>query len=431
MFIDEITLEVCGGRGGNGAISFRREKYIAHGGPDGGDGGDGGTVYLVADPSRNSLIELRKRRLVRASNGAHGQGGRRNGRRGMDVEIAVPPGTLVRDISGELLGDLVHAGQKAPVARGGAGGRGNASFASARRRAPRLAEKGQPGEARKICLELKLIAQAGLVGLPNAGKSTLLARVSAARPKIAGYPFTTLAPLLGVVDAGKERSFVMADLPGLIEGAHRGIGLGHRFLRHVERNLLLVLVVDLSPGAELPPAEAYRRLDRELSLYRRDLSRYPQVVAGNKLDLIGSEKNLDDLPRQVQQIAGRAVPVFGISAATGLGVDRFMHFLSREVVRLQAAVLEQRPEEEEIIIHASPTEDKLSVRKEDAIFLVRGRAIERIVAQTDFENEEALKRFQLYCRRRGLEKELKKHGIEEGDTVRIGEEEFYYYPDLL
>ncbi len=430
MFIDEITLKVQGGRGGNGAVSFRREKYVAHGGPDGGDGGSGGTVYLVAGPSGNTLFELRGRHLIRASNGAHGEGGKRHGRQGPDVKVVVPPGTLVRDETGRLLGDLIRPGQKVVVARGGEGGRGNASFATARRRTPRLAEKGRPGEARTLFLELKLIAQAGLVGLPNAGKSTLLARVSAARPKIADYPFTTLAPLLGVVDAGDEGSFVMADLPGLIEGAHRGVGLGHRFLKHVERNLLLVMVIDLSPGAEVAPAEAYRRLYRELLLYHRDLSRYPQVVAGNKLDLPGAEENLVGLSSRVREMAGQTVPVFGISAATGLGLDRLIRFLSREVSRLQAEEVE-RPLEEEIVVHPLPEDNRMVVQKVGAVFWVQGRAVERIVAQTDFDNEEALRRFQRFCRRRGVDAKLKKHGIKEGDTVRIGEEEFYYYPDLL
>lgn len=431
MFVDEISLEVRGGRGGNGAVSFRREKYVPHGGPDGGDGGSGGTIYLVADPSRNSLIELRKRRLIRAPGGTHGRGGRQNGRRGADVEVPVPPGTIVRDESGRLLGDLTRAGQRVAAARGGAGGRGNASFASARRRAPRLAEKGQPGEERIVCLELKLMAHVGLVGLPNAGKSTLLARVSAARPKIASYSFTTLEPMLGVVDAGEEGSFVIADLPGLIEGAHQGTGLGHRFLRHVERNLLLLVVVDLSPGAETDPAEAYCRLIRELSLYRRDLSRYPRVVAGNKLDLPGAEGNLAELTRLVRELAGEAVPVFGISAVTGRGVGELTRFLSREVARLRAEAGARPPEEEETVFHGLAVEADLAVHKEGEVFLVRGQGIERLAAQTDFENEEALRRFQLFCRRRGLEGELKKHGIKEGDTVRIGEEEFYYYPDLV
>lgn len=422
MFVDEVWLEVRGGRGGNGAVSFRREKYVPMGGPDGANGGDGGSVILWADPSKHSFLDLRYRRHLRATNGAHGQGKKQHGRRGADLLVPVPLGTVVRDGQGNLLADLTSPGQKVRVAAGGAGGRGNSSFASARRQAPRLAEKGEPGAERRIHLELKLIAQVGLIGFPNAGKSTLLSRISSARPRVAPYPFTTLSPNLGVVEAG---GFVAADLPGLIEGAHRGAGLGHRFLRHVERNLLLLLLIDLSPEAEPEPVEAYRQLARELALYSDRLAGYPRTVVGNKLDLPGAGENLKRLQRAVQEQEGESASARGISAATGEGVDNLVLYLAGRVARLTA---EAPPAPEEPVFKPADAESlSFVIEKEGEIYLVRGARIERFAAQTDFDNEESLRRFQNYCRRSGLEKELKKLGAGKGATVRIGKEEFYYF----
>ncbi|MEW5785834.1 MAG: GTPase ObgE [Bacillota bacterium] len=427
MFVDEIWLEVQGGRGGNGAVSFRREKYVPMGGPDGGNGGNGGSVYLWADSARHSFMDLRYRRHQRAEKGGPGEGGRRNGRRGEDLLIPVPLGTIVKNEQGVLLGDLTRAGQKVLVAAGGAGGRGNSSFASARRPAPRLAEKGLPGEERRINLELKLMAQVGLVGFPNAGKSTLLSRISAARPRVDSYPFTTTVPNLGVVDAVEGNSFVVADLPGLIEGAHQGAGLGHRFLRHVERNLLLLFVIDLSPTADPEPVEAYRQLVRELSFYNERLAAYPRVVAGNKMDLTGAEANLERLREAVAAREDHPPELFAISAATGSGIDRLVRSLAARVDKLAAAAPAGPAESEPETAALLNVEPEFSVSKEDGVFLVRGAAVEKLAAKTDFENEEALQRFQNFCRRSGLDAYLKKCGVVEGDTVRIGKEEFYYY----
>ncbi len=277
------------------------------------------------------------------------------------------------------------------------------------------------------------MAQVGLVGLPNAGKSTLLARVSSARPRIASYPFTTLAPVLGVVDGGEQGSFIMADLPGLIAGAHRGAGLGHRFLRHVERNLLLLVVIDLSPEAVPTAVEAFQQLQQELSLYegdlyRKTLSGYPLIVAGNKLDLPGAESNLKELAEYVTRTEGRQ-KVWGISAASGSGVDELVKYIAGEVVLLQSR-MERATDFNETDIVVDPGEmDSISIEKEGPVFVVRGPRIEKLAAQTDFDLEEAVNRFQLICRKRGLEEELIKHGIQDGDTVRIGEEEFYYFSD--
>ena len=424
MFVDEISLSVKGGRGGNGALSFRREKYVPLGGPDGGDGGDGGSVYLQADPSVHSFLDLRYQKHLRAEDGEHGRGKKQNGRRGADLVVKVPVGTMVRTEEGRLLADLASPGQRALVARGGAGGRGNFRFASSRRRAPRLFEKGEPGEERIIHLELKLVAQVGLVGFPNAGKSTLLSRISAARPRVADYPFTTLQPNLGVVEGGERGSFVVADLPGLIQGAHRGAGLGHRFLRHVERNLLLLLVIDLSPEANPPPVETYRQLKQELVLYSQRLAGYPRIVAGNKLDLTGAGENLELLKKAVEE-DDPGTGVWGISAATGAGVDELVRHLAETVDRLSREPRE--PLEEPEVVPEQPYE-AFTVEKRGDIFIVRGAKVEKLTAQTDFENEEAFHRFQMYCRRSGIEEELIRQGAREGDTVAIGDKEFHFYP---
>lgn len=425
IFVDEIWLEVSGGRGGNGAVSFRREKFVPRGGPDGGDGGDGGSVYLEADPSRQSFLDLRYRRSQKASPGAGGGPKRRQGRRGTDLVIPVPPGTLVRDEKGNLLADLTSPGEKIVVAAGGVGGRGNSRFATSRRQTPRHAEKGLPGEELKVYLELKLLAQVGLVGFPNAGKSTLLSRITTARPRIADYPFTTLSPQLGLVETERGESFVVADLPGLITGAHRGAGLGHRFLRHVERNLLLLLLIDLSPDARPGPVEAYRGLMKELTLYNQKLAGYPRLVVGNKRDLTGTEENLHLLQRTVEEEEGAATTVFGISAATGASLGDLLHFLAGEVARL-SALPPAEPAERVIRPEPAGENDAFAIEKKEGAYRVHGRRIELVAARTDFDNEESLQRFQRYCRRCGLEKELKRMGIEAGDTVAIGEEEFYY-----
>jgi len=425
MFVDELELSVRGGRGGDGVVSFRREKYVPKGGPDGGDGGDGGSVYLWADPSKHSFLDLRYKHILKATDGGSGRSKNRHGASGTDLLVPVPLGTLVRDQNNKVIADLIKAGQKALVAPGGRGGKGNARFASSRRRVPRLAEKGLPGVERTIFLELKLMAQVGLVGFPNAGKSTFLSRISEAKPKIASYPFTTLIPNLGVVKVGDEGSFVVADLPGLIEGAHEGAGLGHRFLRHVERNLLLVFLVDLSPDAHPEPGEAYSLLKHELSAFSDGLAAYPRVIVGNKLDIEGSENRLNDLIAAVKEADKGEVPVFGISAATGQGVDELVKKLLTRVNKLSEG---KTTVDEEEVIRAPESEQKpLKIDIIDGVYEVSGTAIEKAAARTDFESEEALLRFQHYTRRSGLDKELRKSGIKEGDTVRIGVEEFVFY----
>lgn len=425
MFVDELKLLVRGGRGGNGVVSFRREKYVPKGGPDGGDGGDGGSVYLWADFTKHSFLDLRYKNLLKAADGGHGHSKNRHGASGADLMVSVPLGTLVRDENQNIIADLILPGQKAMVARGGRGGKGNARFATSRRRVPRLAEKGLPGEERNIFLELKLMAQVGLVGFPNAGKSTLLSRITAAKPKVASYPFTTVTPNLGVVRVGDAESFIVADLPGLIEGAHEGAGLGHRFLRHVERNLLLLFLIDLSPGVYPDPTEAYLLLENELHFFNSRLADYPRVIVGNKLDITGGREQFELLRKSASDKIGKGDAIFAISAVTGEGVDELVRFLYKRVNELAGE--RDMPGMEELIKLDQIEEVPLKIEKDDNVYTVSGTAIERMAAKTDFDNEEALLRFQNYCRRSGLDKEMKKMGIKDGDTVRIGQEEFFYY----
>jgi GTP-binding protein len=323
MLVDEVVITVRAGQGGRGCVAFRREKFVPRGGPAGGDGGDGGDVVFAVDPNLNSLDTLRRRAIWRAQDGGPGEGDRRRGRNGEDLVIRVPPGTLIYDADrGALLKDLSAPGQKITIARGGRGGRGNARFATATNQAPRKAEPGEPGEERRLRIELKMIADVGIVGLPNAGKSTLLTRLSRARPKVAAYPFTTLAPHLGVVSLDEFTTFTVADLPGMMEGAHEGRGLGDRFLRHVERTRILLHLVDVSPQALRPPREAYRIIREEIRAYSDALARKPEIVAANKTDVEGAEDGV----RALREVAPGAM---ALSAATGDGVAELVDALAR------------------------------------------------------------------------------------------------------
>ncbi|HET6427355.1 MAG TPA: GTPase ObgE [Phycisphaerae bacterium] len=329
MFVDEAEIWVFGGDGGNGCVSFRREKYEPHGGPDGGDGGDGGSVYCETDDSVNVLMHLAGKHHWRAGRGAHGMGKKRYGRRGKDVVIRVPPGTILRDLEhGTVLKDLVHPGERVCIAQGGRGGRGNVHFATPTHQAPREATPGEPGQVRRLHLELKLIADVGLVGQPNAGKSTLLRRLSAARPKVAAYPFTTLEPVLGIVELSQYRRFLMADIPGLIEGAHRGAGLGDAFLRHIERTRLLVHVVDLYP-LDGDPIERYHAVNRELRLHSQVLAEKPQIVAANKIDLTESKERLAAF---TEAVGAEVIPISGV---TGAGMNVLTERIWQELAVLK------------------------------------------------------------------------------------------------
>jgi GTP-binding protein len=334
MFVDEVDIHVTAGAGGRGCLAFRRELRVPRGGPSGGDGGHGGSVFIVASPHTNTLINYRFHPEFNAERGQHGQGSNRTGHTGADLELAVPIGTLVyqksaeEDESPQLLADLAHEGDRVLVAQGGRGGMGNARFATSTNRAPRKVQPGEPGEEKLLRLELKLLADVGLVGFPNAGKSTLIARISAARPKIADYPFTTLTPNLGVVTLGGDRSFVVADVPGLIEGAHRGLGLGHQFLRHLERTKVLIHLVDVSSASGRDAVEDLDTVRRELELFQPMLAAKPQIVAANKIDALDDEERLVKLKRRASKLR---LPFFKISGVTGAGVPELLEAAWREL----------------------------------------------------------------------------------------------------
>jgi GTP-binding protein len=420
LFVDRAKIYVKGGNGGNGAVSFRREKYVPFGGPDGGDGGRGGNVVFQVDPGMRTLLDFRYQQHIKAGRGEHGKGKNMHGRSAGDKIVKVPPGTQVRDAeNNKLLADLVKAGETYIAAKGGRGGRGNARFASATDKAPRFAEKGEPGEERWLWLELKLIADVGLVGFPNAGKSTLLSRVTAARPKIASYPFTTLSPNLGIVQVEGVEPFVMADIPGLISGAHAGAGLGHSFLRHIERTRLLLQVVDAAGVDGRSPLEDYRQIEKELELYGERLALLPRVVAANKTDLPEAEEGV----KQLRSVLGEE-NVFPISAVTGSGVRELIYHIARLLEELPPGGIST--EEQAVVLRPGDEEDALAVVQESGIFIMKEKRLEKLAAMTDFNNEEAAKRFQRLFRLRGYEEALKKAGAQNGDTVKIGDLEFIF-----
>src|SRR5687767_11996745 len=349
MFVDEVDIHVVAGHGGRGAMSFRREKFVPRGGPNGGDGGPGGSVYLVARSNLNTLLSFRFQKQFEAGRGAHGEGSNRTGRGGADIELAVPVGTVIYEHQADdfvQVADLTEEGQRILIAKGGLGGRGNAQFATSTNRAPRRAEPGLPGEERDLRLHLKLLADAGLVGFPNAGKSTMISRISAARPKIADYPFTTLSPNLGVVGLSDHRSFVVADVPGLIEGAHSGHGLGHRFLSHLERTKVLVHLVDVSSSSGREPTDDFDVIMRELALFPgRDasgeqLKDKPMVVAANKIDALDDPARLERLRNQVADLG---LPLFAVSAATGEGVPALLEAVWQAIAEHAARLSADRP----------------------------------------------------------------------------------------
>lgn len=414
MFVDEARIEVQAGSGGDGAASLRHEKFVPRGGPDGGDGGRGGNVIAVADSHLRTLLDVARRTHLRGQNGGRGGPNHRRGKRGADIEIRLPIGTVIADAEdGRIIADLAQHTQGVRLARGGRGGRGNARFATATRRTPRFAEKGEPGETRSLRLELKLLADVGVIGLPNVGKSSLIARVSAARPKIADYPFTTLVPNLGVVRLGEGASFVLADLPGLIEGAHRGAGRGHDFLRHAERTRILIHMLDVTVPDRDPKGD-FVALNRELALYREDLAHRPQLVALNKIDLEPPADLLSDIE---SFLAEQGRQSFRISAVTGRGVAALMGRCAQLLDEIPAAAPQ---------VSAEPTPEpprKAPLRVADlgeGSYEVSGEAVERAVVMTDLENEEALRHLHRRLERMGVIRRLRQLGAKNGDRVRIG-----------
>ena len=422
MFIDRAKISIKAGDGGDGMSSFRREKYAPKGGPNGGDGGRGGDIVFLADRNMNTLLDFRYKKKFKAQKGGDGEDTNKFGRHAEAVVIKVPVGTLVFDEeTDELIADLIEDGQTAIVGRGGRGGRGNARFANSVNRAPTFAEHGEPGEERTLRMELKLLADVGLVGYPSVGKSSIIATVSAARPDIAAYHFTTLTPVLGIVRIDDQTNFVMADIPGLIEGAHEGKGLGHDFLRHIERTRLIVHVLDVSGMEGRDPMEDYRKINKELAAYNERLSSRPQIIAANKMDLPDARSNY---PAIESALKAEGREVFPVSAATGEGLQ--------PLVRRIAEMLATLPKEDMTVAPVIPTvadddSPDFTIRRDDSgAFIVEGKNIERLVAMTRFHDEESLRRFQNILRRNGIDEALRNRGIKDGDTVRIREMEFEF-----
>lgn len=420
MFVDQVKIFIRGGNGGKGMVAFRREKFEPYGGPAGGDGGRGGDVIFRVDEGLRTLMDFRYQKQFTADHGENGRSKAQHGKGAKPLIVRVPPGTLVKDAeTGEILVDLVRQGQEEIVARGGRGGRGNMRFATPSNPAPHISENGEPGEGRWVELELKLLADIGLVGYPSVGKSTLLAAVSAARPKIGAYHFTTLSPNLGVVDVGDGRSFVLADLPGLIEGAHEGVGLGHQFLRHVERTRLLIHVIDMAGSEGRDPFEDWQKINAEMKAYNEALAKRPQIVAANKMDLPDAEEHLSLFREEV----GPDVPIYPISAATRQGL--------RELLFAAADLLDKMPEptpaeevEERVVYRSQPKEEPFTIRRENEIFVVEGARVEKLVQMTNFDYDDSVLRFAQTLKLMGVEDALRKKGAKDGDTVRIAEMEF-------
>ncbi|MGC4045859.1 MAG: GTPase ObgE [Armatimonas sp.] len=430
LFIDEVTIFLKAGDGGSGAATFRTEKHVPRGGPDGGDGGRGGAIVFQTDPNLSTLIEFRPNKHYKADKGSNGIGKRMFGSHGKDLLLTVPPGTQIRDAdTGEILADLTEHPQKEVVIPGGRGGRGNVHFVSSVQQAPKFAEKGEPGEERRVTLNLKLLADVGLLGFPNVGKSTLLARVSAARPKIADYPFTTLIPNLGVVRVTENDNFVLADIPGLIEGASEGAGLGIQFLKHLERTRLLVHLIDVSGLSGRDPESDFTIINNELANFSEELSALPQIVALSRIDVLGADR--DEVERLKAHFEAQGATVFPISAVTGEGIEALIWHVHQ---RLQEIPKEAPSPDGPIRItlgegDTNDTRQFTVERDEEGVLVVSGKALERVVAMTDMGNEIAVRRLQRQLERWGVFKKLKDAGAEEGDTVRIQKIEFDYIDD--
>ena len=420
MFIDKVKIYIKSGKGGNGCISFRREKHVPKGGPNGGDGGRGGNIIAVAQEHLNTLMKQYYNQHYRAGNGEHGKGDNKHGRDGQDVFLTLPPGTIIRDAeTQELIVDLTTAGQTYVLAEGGIGGRGNARFKSSTNQTPRVAEKGEPGIEKALELELRLIADFGLIGYPNAGKSSILSRVSAAKPKIADYPFTTLSPVLGVVRVDEEKSFVLADIPGLIEGAHQGTGLGHEFLRHISRTRLLIHVVDAASVDGRDPVSDYQSINEELHLYDERLVELPQIIVANKMDLPGAKAGLERLQ---EHISDRIIP---ISAVTGEGLSQLMYatYDALEKIPRHEENEENQPQEELIQYNYEPG---FIITKEGSTFRLTGKTVRRVVVMTDLDNDQAVIMLHNRLKKMGVIKALADAGAKDGDTVIVDDVEFTF-----
>ena len=433
MLYDHTKIFVKAGDGGDGSMHFRREKFAPFGGPDGGDGGRGGSVYFEATTNLNTLIDFRYRHTFKAGNGEPGIRQKMHGAKGEDIVMKVPCGTIIRDAESlQVIADLLDPGQRVMVARGGRGGLGNTHFATSTHQSPKESQKGEPGQENWLTLELRLIADIGLVGYPNAGKSTLLSVVTAAHPKIADYPFTTLAPNLGVVEVGQARqgdgySFVLADIPGLIEGAAQGVGLGHEFLRHVRRTRLLIHMLD-GAAPERDPWQDFQAINNELLQYDKQLASRPQIVVLNKMDLPDAQERWPELKAQAE---AAGYPVFAISAAAQQGTRELMQYASKRLLEIQQEEAERAAAQSAIDMQQGPVlrpepEDAFTVSKEGDIYVVRGKRVERTVGMTNQDSEESMDRLQVTLAKMGVTRALEEAGVEPGDTVRFGKIELYW-----
>lgn len=422
MFIDYAKIIIGSGKGGNGAITFRREKYVANGGPDGGDGGRGGSVYFRVDLGLNTLVDFKYKKKYLAKDGEAGSGARKAGKSGEDLYIDVPQGTIVRDEeTGKVIADLSEEGQVECILKGGKGGKGNVHYATATRQIPNFAETGEPGIEKTVILELKLIADVGLLGYPNVGKSTLLSRMTTAKPKIADYHFTTIEPNLGVVKLANGASFVMADIPGLIEGASEGVGLGLKFLRHVERTRLLIHVIDVAGTEGRDPVEDFYKINNELASYSEKLSKKLQVIAANKVDVMQDEENYKKLEKVAKQ---KGYEIFKISAVTGDGLNE----LFNRVAELLKEIPKQELEEVDKTVYYNYEDENEGWRitRENNTFIIDGKEIENVMRRINFSDYESLAYFHSTLKKMGIEAELKRRGIKEGDIVKIFDLEFQY-----
>jgi len=417
MFVDRVEVKIKAGDGGDGALSFRHEKFIDKGGPDGGDGGDGGDVLLIASNNQNTLANFRYQKLIKAHEGQPGTERRKHGKNGEDLMVKVPVGTMVLDKDGNVLADLVSDGQQSVIAQGGKGGFGNAHFKSSTRQAPRVREKGEAGDEFDAIFELKMIADVGLVGLPNAGKSTLLSVISNAKPEIANYPFTTLHPNLGVVDVDKTHSLLVADIPGLIEGASKGKGLGDEFLRHVERTSVLVHLIDFYNEDVI---SAYKTIQKELKEYQVDLSKLPQVLALTKIEGV-EQSEIDKKLKALKQVAKRGTPVLAISSPSGEGVKELLRETQKLVEKVRKAAAKKAEEADAVpVIGFTPSEDDWHIEKIDKGFLVTGKKIERFAGRTFFGDYHSEQRLRDILHKMGILQELEKKGIEPNQKIQIG-----------
>lgn len=422
MFIDEVTVELMAGDGGNGCMAFRREKYIEMGGPYGGNGGRGANIIFKVDEGLNTLLDLRYKRVIKGSKGENGLGKGKHGAKADDVIVRVPMGTVITDLeSGLIIADLVKKDDSVIVAYGGRGGRGNIALATRTNPAPSFCENGEPGEVKKVKVELKLLADVGLVGLPSVGKSTFISRVSAAKPKIAAYHFTTLSPNLGVVKASGNRSFVIADLPGLIEGASLGEGLGDKFLKHIERTRIIAHVIDMSSFEGRDPYQDYLIINKELEDFNPNILKKPQIILANKMDGINSLENLAKFSEKVKN-----TEIYPISSITGEGIDKVINKLADMLDTISKEPLYEDEKIESHILYKFEREQPFTISKEQNVWVIRGKEVEKILRMTKFQTDESVMRFANKLRKLGIDDKLREMGANDGDTVRILDFEFEY-----